>query len=149
MRLWSLNPKYLDVKGLLALWREGLLAKAVLAGKTRGYRRHPQLSRFKASKAPLLAIESFLRAVYAEAQKRDYKFNKTKISMRDSRRKILVTRGQITHEARLLKRKLAARRSKGREKLKSFGKICLNPVFKVCEGRIEPWEKSKISVRSG
>lgn len=44
MRLWSLHPQYLDAKGLVALWREGLLAQAVLAGQTRGYKRHPQLA---------------------------------------------------------------------------------------------------------
>jgi len=31
MRLWSLHPRYLDAKGLVALWREGLLAQKVLA----------------------------------------------------------------------------------------------------------------------
>jgi len=25
MRLWTLHPKYLDARGLVALWREGLL----------------------------------------------------------------------------------------------------------------------------
>nr|WP_243687290.1 pyrimidine dimer DNA glycosylase/endonuclease V [Methanobacterium formicicum] len=50
MRLWSLHPKYLDVKGLVALWREGLLARAVLKGKTKGYTNHPQLIRFKNQK---------------------------------------------------------------------------------------------------
>ncbi len=29
MRLWSLHPRYLDPQGLMALWRETLLAKAV------------------------------------------------------------------------------------------------------------------------
>jgi hypothetical protein len=29
-RIWSLHPKYLDARGLVALWREGLLAQAVL-----------------------------------------------------------------------------------------------------------------------
>lgn len=38
MRLWTLHPKYLDPKGLVALWRETLLAQRVLAGRTRGYR---------------------------------------------------------------------------------------------------------------
>ena len=37
MRLWTLHPKYLDPQGLVALWREALLARAVLQGKTRGY----------------------------------------------------------------------------------------------------------------
>lgn len=27
MRLWSLHPRYLDSKGLVALWCEALLAK--------------------------------------------------------------------------------------------------------------------------
>ena len=27
MRLWTLHPKYLDAKGLVALWREALLAQ--------------------------------------------------------------------------------------------------------------------------
>ena len=47
MRLWTLHPKYLDARGLVALWRESLLAQAVLAGRTRGYRSHPQLERFR------------------------------------------------------------------------------------------------------
>ena len=46
MRLWSLHPKYLDSKGLVAVWREGLLALEVLKGNTKGYRSHPQLTRF-------------------------------------------------------------------------------------------------------
>jgi hypothetical protein len=41
MRIWTLHPRYLDRQGLLALWREGLLAQAVLSGKTRGYLNHP------------------------------------------------------------------------------------------------------------
>ncbi len=47
MRLWSLHPKYLDRQGLLAVWREGLLAQKVLQGKTKGYKNHPQLKRFQ------------------------------------------------------------------------------------------------------
>lgn len=31
MRLWSVHPGWLDAKGLVAAWREGLLARAVLA----------------------------------------------------------------------------------------------------------------------
>jgi hypothetical protein len=36
MRLWTLHPKYLDARGLVALWREALLAQKVLRGATRG-----------------------------------------------------------------------------------------------------------------
>jgi len=46
MRIWSLHPKYLDAKGLVALWRDALLARHVLQGKTTGYKNHPQLNRF-------------------------------------------------------------------------------------------------------
>jgi hypothetical protein len=45
MRLWTLHPRYLDVKGLTAAWREALLAQKVLAGFTIGYMNHPQLIR--------------------------------------------------------------------------------------------------------
>ena len=37
MRLWSLHPGYLDARGLVALWHEGLLTQKVLGGTTRGY----------------------------------------------------------------------------------------------------------------
>ena len=38
MRLWSIHPKYLGTKGLVALWREALLAQKVLQGNTKGYK---------------------------------------------------------------------------------------------------------------
>ena len=47
MRLWTLHPKYLDRQGLVAVWREGLLAQAVLHSNTKGYKNHPQLDRFR------------------------------------------------------------------------------------------------------
>lgn len=74
MRLWSLHPKYLDTKGLLAVWREGLLAKHVLEGKTKGYTEHPQLERFLDAPEPLAAINRFLFCVLEESEKRGYKF---------------------------------------------------------------------------
>jgi hypothetical protein len=67
MRLWSLHPKYLDARGLVALWREGLLAQAVLRGRTNGYVHHPQLERFRAESSPLGAIADYLRGVHGEA----------------------------------------------------------------------------------
>ena len=77
MRLWSLNPKYLDRQGLLAVWREGLLAKKVLTGKTKGYKNHPQLKRFKNSEYPVQVINQYLSAVYLESLTRGYHFNPT------------------------------------------------------------------------
>ena len=85
MRLWSLHPQYLDAKGLVALWREALLAQAVLGGKTAGYRHHPQLHRFRAQPSPLYAMAAYLRAVHAEAATRGYRFDAGKISARPYR----------------------------------------------------------------
>lgn len=69
MRLWSIAPSYLDRQGLLALWREGLLAKKVLEQKTKGYRQHPQLLRFDKDN-----INYYLETIYQEAINRDYHF---------------------------------------------------------------------------
>lgn len=52
MRIWSVHPSLLDAKGLVACWRETLLAQKVLQGLTKGYTNHPQLDRFKASSDP-------------------------------------------------------------------------------------------------
>ena len=78
MRIWSLHPKYLDTKALVALWRETLLAKKVLEGKTIGYKNHPQLFRFKKSVVALDAINYYLQFVWIEAENRSYNFNKDK-----------------------------------------------------------------------
>ena len=42
-------------------WREALLAQAVLAGRTTGYRSHPQLRRFQEAAAPLEAVGAYRR----------------------------------------------------------------------------------------
>ncbi|MGJ4748825.1 pyrimidine dimer DNA glycosylase/endonuclease V, partial [Leptospira sp. SA-E8] len=99
MRLWSLHPRYLDPQGLVALWRETLLAQAVLAGKTRGYQHHPQLERFRAQAAPRSAISAYLQAVHAEAVERGYSFDRSKIGrVRTEVPLIPVTSGQVQHE---------------------------------------------------
>ena len=111
MRLWSLHPKYLDARGLVALWREGLLAQAVLRGRTHGYVRHPQLDRFRAQASPVGAIADYLRGVHAEAVIRGYAFAGRKISLATRSGVIAVTRGQINHEWSHLVAKLANPRS--------------------------------------
>jgi hypothetical protein len=83
MRLWSIHPQYLDSKGLIALWREGLLAKKVLEGKTKEYKNHPQLERFKNFKNPILAINSYLFYVLKETKLRNYKFNEKKLKINE------------------------------------------------------------------
>lgn len=79
MRLWSLHPSLMDTKGLVALWRESLLAKNVIENKTKGYRNHPQLIRFKKVNDPVDAINCYLSEIHKEAIKRKYNFDKSKI----------------------------------------------------------------------
>jgi hypothetical protein len=110
MRLWSLHPKYLDPQGLVALWREGLLARAVLRGETRGYKHHPQLERFRAHPFPLSAMNSYLASVHAEATARGYAFDRSKIGPVRAIGPIPVTVGQIDREWSHLLQKLATPR---------------------------------------
>ena len=109
MRLWSLHPRYLDPKGLVALWREALLAQAVLRGRTRGYRSHPQLDRFRESPAPVAFIAEYLRGVHAESVARGYRFDAGKIVVARADGLIDVTGDQMEWERRHLVRKLEVR----------------------------------------
>ncbi|MFY9639132.1 MAG: pyrimidine dimer DNA glycosylase/endonuclease V [Methanobacterium sp.] len=140
MRLWSLHPKYLDSKGLVALWREGLLARAVLKGETEGYKNHPQLIRFKNLNHPLSFIDSYLLNVYEESLLRSYKFNRNKIGHDFTESKINVTNGQIKFECKHLRSKLKVRDQIKYNELLKIDLPDTNPIFRVVEGDIEPWE---------
>lgn len=153
MRLWTIHPKYLDQKGLVALWREGLLAQKVLEGATRGYRNHPQLIRFKTSSDPIAAIHRYLLEVYREAQARGYSFDKSKIGTdaADLEKKIAVTSGQVEYEYKLLQQKMM-RRDEGRFlRLREEKAPCVNAIFTVVEGGVEAWEhvKEEIAAMGG
>ncbi len=142
MRLWSLHPRHLDARGLVALWREALLAQAVLAGKTRGYTKHPQLERFRQQQQPLHAIGAYLSEVYAEAARRGYKFDKSKILFPKARcARMPVTDGQLRHEWLHLKKKLM-KRDKLKMKENARAKRSAHPAFAVKKGKKEKWEKS-------
>jgi len=140
MRLWSLHPSVLDRLGLVALWREGLLAQKVLLGKTAGYRFHPQLKRFQASQDPVKAISTYLWAVVDEARVRGYAFDTSKIAMRRRRILIPVTRGQLEFEREHLRKKLRLR-DQGRASLLSTARLRPHPMLRVVAGDIEPWER--------
>jgi hypothetical protein len=141
MRLWSIHPCYLDTKGLLALWREALLAKKVLSGKTKGYRHHPQLLRFQKQQNPLGAINTFLKAVHTEALSRGYSFNQKKIGRRKQQVFIKVTTGQLEFEMTHLRKKLWRRNRKKYFDIKHVKTPIPHPLFRVGEGKIEGWEK--------
>lgn len=131
MRLWSIHPRYLDSKGLVALWREALLAQAVLKGETRGYRHHPQLARFKECRSPLAAIASYLIGVYEESLKRGYHFNISKIVNRPMRTRIPVTGEQLVYEFKHLKKKLVKRNPVLLKEFKSISRPKPHPLFRV------------------
>ncbi len=143
MRLWSLHPSYLDSRGLVACWREGLLARKVLLGETVGYRNHPQLARFATLTDPVSAIDQYLSAVLSEADQRGYQFNPAKIARTSSNLQITVTEGQLRYELAHLKSKLVERDYDQFLRLKSITLPRPNPIFKVIQGTIEPWEKIK------
>jgi hypothetical protein len=140
MRIWSLHPKYLDTMGLLALWREALLAKNVLEGKTIGYRNHPQLIRFKQSKMSLDAINQYLSEIYLESENRNYHFDKQKINWQFRNSKLLLTRGQMDYEVGHLLTKLKKRDLNKFVELKTETVIDIHPLFTLVSGDIEKWE---------
>jgi hypothetical protein len=140
MRLWSLHPSLLDRAGLLALWREALLAQRVLRGQTEGYRFHPQLERFRSAERPVAAIVTYLWGVYREAGERGYHFDVSKIAGAASDLSLRVTRGQLEYEAEHLRKKLL-RRDPAR--LRTRAGLRPHPMFVVIRGEIEPWERPK------
>jgi hypothetical protein len=140
MRLWSLHPQYLDSKGLVALWREALLAQNVLLGNTKGYKNHPQLERFKKSENPLGAIASYLESVLAEAKQRQYHFNETKIIAPRLNNNITVTNGQLNYEVQHLLRKLKQRDPIRYDEVSQIKDIVLHPLFAITDGDIADWE---------
>lgn len=143
MRLWSIHPKYLDQKGLVACWREALGAKAALERKVRGYRNHPQLNRFKSFKNPVAQINSYLYFLLQEALERGYQFDSSKIEfgMTIISEKMNVTSGQVNFEFNHLMSKLKQRDQNKYRRLCSIKKIEVHPLFNMKPGSIEAWEK--------
>ena len=143
MRLWSVHPRYLDAKGLVALWREGLLARAVLSGTTRGYRRHPQLERFLEHPEPLTVLDAYLDAVLRESLARGYSFDAGKIVRPSAPPPPMdVAEGQVALEWRHLRAKLEARSP---DVLRRWATVTIpdvHPSFAVVPGPVAPWERA-------
>ncbi|GAA2529895.1 pyrimidine dimer DNA glycosylase/endonuclease V [Rarobacter incanus] len=142
MRVWSLDPALLDRQGLLACWREALLAQAVLTGRTRGYTRHPQLLRFREQPDPAAAIATYLGAVATEADSRGYSFNRSRIDEHPVSPTMTVSQGQLDFEWDHLQRKLTLRSPQWLESLRAR---CLahpapHPLFRVVPGPVAAWE---------
>lgn len=144
MRLWSLHPRHLDRIGLVALWREALLAQAVLAGRTRGYRAHPQLECFRAADAPLEAIGAYLAPLQTEASARGYRFDAAKIDRAPADGGtgpvLPVGDGQLAFERAHLLAKLEVRSPADAARLAST-ETTAHPLFRVAPGEIASWER--------
>jgi len=140
LRLWSLHPKYLDAKGLVALWRESLLAQKVLQGLTVGYRNHPQLNRFKNREKPVEAIATYLAHIHTEAVRRGYCFDATRIAAGRIQDKIAVTDGQLEYELVHLRKKLRSRDRSMHSQLKNILNPEAHPLFRIIPGPVEDWE---------
>jgi pyrimidine dimer DNA glycosylase len=134
MRLWSLHPSLLDRAGLVALWREALLAQKLLAGTTKGYCHHPQLNRFRQSRNPNRAIAIYLWSVADEAKERGYRFDVSKIAMARDVFTIPVTHGQLAYELTHLKKKLRQRDPKRLPLISKSEPVKVNSTFKAVEG---------------
>lgn len=141
MRIWSLHPMYLDPQGLVALWRETLLAQAVLRNETKGYKNHPQLDRFKTLKSPDKAVSQYLTIVYNEAVMRGYTFDKSKIHRFTKKVLLTVTSGQLQYEWSHLLQKLEKRNNEIYKRWYREKSITPHPMFTVIDGPIEGWEK--------
>ncbi len=140
MRLWSVHPSQLDRVALVALWREGLLAKKVLEGNTKGYKFHPQLDRFKQTEDPLLAINCYLHAVADEAESRGYNFDRSKLLPYRHAPRMQLTDGQLTYEWQHLLTKCAIR-SLGHHGTIVTKKPQPHPLFSITKGPIADWER--------
>ena len=142
MRLWTVHPKYLDPVGLVALWREALLARAVLRGGTRGYRHHPQLTRFREQARPVELLNCYLAAVYAEACHRGYTFDRRKLGRAGKDLRISETTGQLAAEWVHLLGKLRQRAPERYHGLVGIRHPAAHPLFRIVRGRVRAWERS-------
>ncbi len=146
MRLWSLHPRYLDRQGLTAGWREALLAQAVLAGRTKGYTRHPQLARFQATNDPVRMVGAYLVGIADEADRRGYRYDRARIAQPGpavpAHPAMQVTRGQLDFELAHLKAKLLVRSPAWLSSLGTLAEADPHPVFVVAPGGIAEWEVS-------
>lgn len=141
MRLWTIHPLYLDAQGLVGLWREALLAQKVLQGVTKGYRHHPQLTRFRASSDPQGAIATYLVGIFEEAERRGYAFDDGKIAGRRFPGMIDETAGQLLYEWSHLLRKMQRRDP---ERHKGYSRIKVptpHPLFRIIAGAVREWER--------
>lgn len=141
MRIWSLHPSQLDRQALIACWRETLLAQAVLAGRTKGYKSHPQLARFREHPDGLDIVGAYLSALADEADARGYRFDRARIDRPSGiGQRLSVTDGQLAYEWAHLRAKLEARSPETAARLRDASPEP-HPLFVVVPGPVAEWER--------
>lgn len=136
-----MHPRFLDRQGLVACWRESLLAQAVLAGRTRGYAHHPQLVRFREGADPLGLVGAYLMGLAQEATARGYRFDRDRIlHPAEPAARVVVTDGQLAYEWSHLGAKLR-RRSPDDAARWSAAEPEPHPLFTIRPGPIAEWER--------
>lgn len=142
MRLWSLDPAQLDRAALVSGWREGLLAQAVLLGRTKGYTRHPQLVRFRELGDPAVGVATWLLGLAEEADRRGYRFDRSRVVPEpDDTLRMTVTDGQLQLEWRHLLAKCEHRSPDWAADLMA-GAPRAHPIFDVVRGPVADWERA-------
>lgn len=141
MRIWTIHPRYLDRHGLLAVWREALLAQAVLLGKTKGYTHHPQLVRFRKQRSPAAGIASYLVSVHAESIVRNYHFDYSLIHRYRMRKSIPETYGQLLFEWNHFLSKIRKRSPDTFARIQGITEPEPHPLFEIVPGEVQDWEK--------
>ena len=110
-------------------------------GGTRGYRNHPQLERFRATTSPSTSIGDYLHHVADEADRRGYRFDRSKLGPRPAATRLEVTTGQVAFEREHLKRKLDTRDAERSSALPEAHAIQSHPMFTIVDGPISEWER--------
>ncbi|KRE35081.1 DNA lyase [Janibacter sp. Soil728] len=142
MRLWSLDPGQLDRAALVSGWREGLLAQAVLLGRTKGYVRHPQLERFRELDEPVTGVVTWLSGLADEADRRSYRFDRTRlVGEPDRSLRMTLTDGQLALEHEHLLTKCDQRAPEWAARLRAEPARA-HPIFEVVDGPIASWERA-------
>ena len=114
-----------------------------MRGETKGYRSHPQLTRFKSAPDSVGAIANYLRHIYEEALRRGYRFDEAKMAVTDFEGEIIATRGQLLSVWNHLREKLKLRDILKDEEVRMVAEPKAHPLFKMREGEVEAWEVLK------
>ena len=133
MNLWSFHPKYLDEKGLRAVWQDALFAQNVLSGRIKDHRKYyPQLMKFNNYFEPLAAIGAYLGFIYDDGVERGIIFQEHKIMHRSKRENIFqVDRERLEDEFEQYKRKMQTVSMLQTAKLRQVSKVEPHPIFEV------------------